>query len=440
MSSVTEKSGNKLETYSSTGNIFNGWNVRRTWEREDQAWEEMESGTSNSSYRFPELGQSVYLYDSTKLLNQPVICRNLFWSSDGTSFVTVHDDYGIRQYLVPEHQEQGDLDIRLLPFTRFFKNQSIVTSQVHPRYSLYNDSTSFNVILLASREVPLQLYPLSGDADTNAAQSLHSFNVNDINNDSFQVPYAINFLNDQHFLVGSVRNRVSLYDITRKQPVWTMQPTKKECGNSLHKAIVSCFDEQGSQKYSEDQHRMFGTYKSELYRIDTRTGQSQFVYRSPAVGNGFIQILKSANGHYLYILRRNCDVIDILDIRHSCRKVNELKLPFRINSQKFEACLTAAGGLSIGTDRGSVINWSSDMIEFGGIGRDVNPACNNPEVEKISPDCEYALPYVNNKINIIKQSPTESDIYAISYSPDKFADEPTELTQSGIALARHFIA
>lgn len=440
MSNDTEKGGDKLEVYSSTGNIFYGWNVRNSWKREDQAWQEMERGTSNSSYRFPELGQSVYLDDSTKVLNQPVICRNLFWSNDGTSFVTVHDDYGIRQYLVPEYQQHAGVDSKLLPFTRYFKNQSIVASQVHPKYSLYNDSANFNMILLASRGVPLQLYPLSVDADTKVARPLQSFDVTDINNDSFQVPYAIDFLDDQNFFVGSVRNRVSLYDITRKEPVWTIQSTKKDCGNSIHKAIVSCFDQQGNQEYSEDQHRMFGTYKSELYRIDTRTTCSQFVYRSPAAGNGFIQILKSANGHYLYILKRNCDIIEILDTRHSCRKVNELKLPFRITSQKFEACVTPAGGLSVGTDHGSVINWNSDLVEFGGISRNANPACQNPEVKKISPDCEYALPYINSKINIIKQSPAESDIYAISYSPDKFLDEPTDLARSGIAVARHFIA
>lgn len=440
MSNDTEKGGDKLEVYSSTGNIFYGWNVRNSWKREDQAWQEMERGTSNSSYRFPELGQSVYLDDSTKVLNQPVICRNLFWSNDGTSFVTVHDDYGIRQYLVPEYQQHAGVDSKLLPFTRYFKNQSIVASQVHPKYSLYNDSANFNMILLASRGVPLQLYPLSVDADTKVARPLQSFDVTDINNDSFQVPYAIDFLDDQNFFVGSVRNRVSLYDITRKEPVWTIQSTKKDCGNSIHKAIVSCFDQQGNQAYSEDQHRMFGTYKSELYRIDTRTTCSQFVYRSPAAGNGFIQILKSANGHYLYILKRNCDIIEILDTRHSCRKVNELKLPFRITSQKFEACLTPSGGLSVGTDHGSVINWNSDLVEFGGISRNANPACQNPEVKKISPDCEYALPYINSKINIIKQSPAESDIYAISYSPDKFLDEPTDLARSGIAVARHFIA
>lgn len=421
----------KLQVEVDTGNSLNGWKVRECWAKEDEAWLRMVGREENSDYPFPRLGQSVFVDDEARELNKPVICRDMFWSQDGTSFVTVHDDYGIRQYLVPDHGTAGEPKKELVPFTRAFKNQSIVSCRAHPGYSLFNDSDESNLILLAMRGIPLQLCPLRSDGGD--LRAIRSFDVSSSTSETLSVPHAIDFHGKDHFLAGFDRNRVCFYDSNRSSPIWTTQSTKKGCGSSVHRAIVSCFDEAATGVVPEDGTRVFGTYKNELYRVDVRNSKEQFLRRLE-FGKGIIQILKSINGHYLFILKRNSRVIDILDVRQSFKKVNELELPFKLGTQKFKASLTAATGLTIGTDYGSVLNWSRDLIEFGGNDK--------KSVEHLEPqnlgaealDWECTSPYDSSRINLIQESPAEPGLFLMSYSPDKFA-EPSTGGLSGIGIA-----
>lgn len=417
---------NDFKICSSTQNTFNGWCLRELWKREQHNWQISVSSGSNISYNFPKLGQSAYLNDQAKTLRKPAICQDISWAVDGTSFVTVHDDYGIRQFLVPELESENK---QLVPFTRTFKNQSIVTSMVHHSYSLFNDSPRYNFIILALRDLPLQLCPLDDNETT--SKPLHSYEVMDPTNEMFQTPYSLTFNGEDHFLAGFGRNKVSLYNLTRSQPIVSAQSTKQQCGKSIQKTVVSCFDQQADQSTISTTHRLFGTYKNELYSIDLRSLRACLLYRTQS-GRGFTQILKSSNGHYVYIVKRGSFTIDVLDTRQSYKKVNELKLPYKISHQKMKACVTDTGGLNIGTDHGSVINWSRELIEFGGINRDSNIV-----QTEVSAEREIMLPFNKSRLNIIQQCPTDPDIYAISYSPDKFMDGPTEHEASGLLIAQN---
>ncbi|QLL32559.1 hypothetical protein HG536_0D00810 [Torulaspora globosa] len=420
----------KLRVIADTVDTFHGWSVRDSWRREDENWSKMVNQDGNHSYSFPKLGQSVYLDDKSKSLEKPVICQDIYWAQDGTSVVTVHDDYGIRQYLVPEcgtNEEKRDL----IPFTRVFKNQSIVASRAHPRYSLFNGSERFNIILLSQRGVPLQLYPLSLEASSFG--SMRSFDVTNPVNGRFQVAHAIDFDCGNNFLAGFDRNRVSVYDINRCDPVWTAQPSKRQCGSSFQRHIVSCFDLQASQSCLDNTTRYFGTYKGELHAIDQRRNNTQLLYRSDS-GNGFIQVLKSANGRFLYGIKRNSNIIDVLDVRQTHQKINELELPFKMRTQKFKGNLSATTGLTMGTDRGYVVNWSSDFVEFGGIDRTCSGHSN---VQRFSGDLvgwDRDMPYGPSRFNLIQESPAEAGLFMMSYSPDKFSEQAQD-AQSGISLA-----
>ncbi|QLQ79435.1 hypothetical protein HG537_0C00820 [Torulaspora globosa] len=421
----------RLRVLADTMDTFHGRNVRETWRREDVSWSKMVNEEGNRSYPFPKLAQSVYCDDKSKKLEKPVICQDICWAQDGTSFVTVHDDYGVRQYLVPEcgmNEEKRDL----IPFTRVFKNQSIVASRVHPRYSLFNGSESFNVILVSQRDVPLQLCPLSVEASSFG--SIRSFDVTNPVNGRFQVAHAIDFDLENNFLAGFDRNRVSMYDINRCDPVWTAQSSRKQCGSSFQRQIVSCFDLQASQLYQDNTTRYFGTYKGELHAIDQRRCDTQFLYRSDS-GNGFIQLLMSASGRFLYGIKRNSNIMDVLDVRQIHQKINELELPFKIGTQKFKGNLSATTGLTVGTDRGYVVNWSSDFVEFGGIDRTCNA---NSNVRRFSGDLVHwdsDMPYGDSRLNLIQESPVEAGLFLMSYSPDKFSGQMQDL-KSGISLAR----
>lgn len=423
-----------LKVIADTSETFNGWNVRQSWKKEDEKWLELVNQDANSSYSFPKLGQSVYLNDETRSLQKPVICQDVFWASDGTSFVTVHDDYGIRQYLVPEY---GANDVRkdLVPFTRVYKNQSIVTSKVHPNYSLFNGSENFNFILLSHRDMPLQLYPLSSEA--NEFTSMRSFDVTNPINERFQVPHAIDFDGVDQFLAGFDRNRVSLYDVDRSEPVWTVQASKRQCGASFHRQIVSCFDQQDNQQCVEGRTRYFGTYKNELYAVDQRKNDTPLQYRSDS-GSGFIQVLRSFNGTYLYGVKRNSSIIDIIDVRQTHQKVNELELPYKIGTQKLKASLSASAGLTIGTGNGSIMNWSSDLVEFGGIER-TRARIVNSDVQRLPGEYAQLQPstsYGSSRVNLVKESPADPSLMVLSFSPDKFC-EGSATAQSGLSLVCH---
>lgn len=410
-----------LQVQYDTGHIFNGWNVQDIWHKEDQAWLRRTAKYTDS---FPPLQEC--LKGPSPLLKRPAICQDVFWSSDGLSFVTRHDDYGIRQYLIPEVEETSCES--LIPFTRMFKSHSIVSSDVHPKYSLYNGVSQFNVILIASKELPLQLYSL----ESSDQQCLFRFNTDNLNSGDWEVPYTMDWANDDQFLTGSLRNKVSLFDIRRRKPIWISQSTRSR---SVSKSIVSCFDQQGSQEFADNRNRVFGTYRNELYFMDCRTQRTSLLHRS-LVGSGFIQLLKSVNGHYLFVIKRNSDAIEVLDTRNSYLEVSQLKLPFKVGNQKYKASLTPTNGLTIGTNHGSIINWSSSLVEFGGIDR--YTFSESDDAQEICPEFEYKTPYSSSRINIVEQCPTEPDLFITSHSPDKMADDPDKNAASGISIVKLF--
>lgn len=413
-----------LQVRLGTGHIFNGCDIQNMWYKEDREWSRR---TENSSYMFPLLQRSIYAKKPCKWTQRPGICQDIFCSGDGTSFVTRHDDYGIRQYLIPDLKEESDG--QLIPFTRTFQSHSIVSSQVHPGYSLYDDDGQFNLILIACRELPLKLYTLQGDGQH---VNLRKYNTKNPNSDNWEIPHAIDWANENHFLIGSVRNKVSLFNAEREEPIWVSQTTK---GKSVSKLIVSCFDQRGDDHFADYRHRVFGTYRSELYLMDCRMQNTSLLYRSQ-MGEGFIQLLRSVNGHYLFVVKRNSNVIEVLDTRNSYRKVNQLKLPFKLGNQKHKACLTATNGLTIGTDHGSIINWNSCMVEFGGIDR--YSSADTGDINDLDCESEYTTPFDSCRINIVEQFPTEPELFITSHSPDKMKLPPRESIASGISIVRLF--
>ncbi|CCC71066.1 hypothetical protein NCAS_0G01790 [Naumovozyma castellii] len=351
----------------STGAVFDNNDLKTVWELEDSIWAQTTHGVS---YTFPELGQSIYK-DDEKELQKTIICQDLIWSKDGTSLVTIHNDYGIRQYLIPEEEEteawENDDVKQLIPFTRFFKNQSMVSSKVHPYYSLYNDDPKHNTVLLASRDVPLQLYSV----DNSHQGPICNYETMDSNTERYETAYSIDYMTEKEFLVGFMKNRINLYNVNRRNPVWSIQPATSKSKISA-KAIVSCFDEvnfNGDGYYSRC--RLAGTYKNEIYRIDTRVSPSQdLVYQGDQTHNsGLIQILNSLNGNYVYLIKRNSITIDVLDRRLNFQRVNQLPLPFNMGNHKFKASLSSQLGLIMGTNAGYLIQWDNDTVEFGGVPR-----------------------------------------------------------------------
>ena len=449
-----------------TSDTFNECDVSKVWEREHQKWMARSQLDKFAHYTFPRLEESAY---SAEFQNgttfRPTICQELFWSYDGTSLLAVFNDTGIRQYLIPETDSEYDIedaerkgknkqDLKshiavneLVPFRRFFKNKSIVSCEVHPRYSPYNANPDENSILISSRDLPLQLYSLNlatekGNTKGNhqASKPIFSYDTVNEHNEQLLTPFSIQYLNTREFLTGSSRNTVRLYDRTRRQPLWTVNSTRAECGpSSLNKNIVSCFSELPTGKKCDvitnnsPRYKLCGTYKGEVYLIDTRATRASFscIYRCRArpPGGGIYQLLESENEHYIYCIQRRSRVIDILDVRTGFKKINSLGLPFTISQQKFKASISEYYGLTIGTPDGRLLTWSRDTVEFGGLERN---ASNVEHSRPLPPDVELTVSHTGGesgeekggqyrkpRVNLVSYNPSDLRCVAISYSPDK---------------------
>ncbi|SCU93120.1 LAFA_0F14796g1_1 [Lachancea sp. 'fantastica'] len=407
-----------------TRDTFHGRSVFQAWKKEDFWWSKT---TCNQEYNFPTLERSKYGQESdgnslnTHInLKDPTICLDLNWSPDGTSVVTVSNDFGIRQYLVPE--EPGAV---LVPFKRFFRAQSIVSSCVHPYYSMFGGNEGVNVMLVSSKDLPIQLFSLSPHATEHAP--LFSYSVVNPENENYDKVFALSFFLKSGFLTGSSRNKVSAYDLNRRIPLWTSSVPSRVSG---HRSIVSCFDQGFDSIVSS--FRYGATYKNDIFGIDTRlkSVMPQADKNSLGVkdGNcGIVQLIQSVNQHFLYVVKRNSESIDILDIRQGLSKINELALPFQLDSQKFKASLDSTNGLLIGTSDGRVLQWSSDVIEFGGLVRTTNPE----QGTHLAPDAEYteySLEKPKNRINIVASNPSNPDFIVSSYSPNKFEENGEALS------------
>ncbi|CUS22399.1 LAQU0S05e04500g1_1 [Lachancea quebecensis] len=411
---------NRVKKVYDTLDTFNGRDVLQAWRREGNRWLDQ---VRNSTYQFPELERSNYESPKASVSNEqidlenPVICTKLSWSQDGASLVAIFNDYGVRQYLLPEEEGTG-----LVPFKRFFRTQSIVDCCIHPAYSLFNDTDAYNVMLASSRDLPIQLLSLSPHAQEH--RPLFSYSVVNTENERFETMYSLGFSHYSGFLAGSSRNKVVAYDLNYKNPIWSSDGYGKRLqGTSARRAIISCFD---SLSDSEAAVRYAGTYRCDIYGIDLRKKELDLLANKQTLGleedsAGVVELLFSINKHYLYVIKRNSKTIDVLDARTSFAKINELALPFRIGSQKIVATLDLVNGLLVGTHEGKILRWASDMIEFGGLlPRAFESLARDSEVSEI-----FDTDYSGSRINILASSPSNPRIVAGSYSPDKFEADHT---------------
>ncbi|CCD25660.1 Swt21p NDAI_0F03420 [Naumovozyma dairenensis CBS 421] len=461
------KTKNGIEILGNTGTTFQEKDLRKNWAKEDDEWAKLVSKVPN--YNFPILGRSMYETDDVddKLLRDN-ICQDLRWSYDGTSLVSVNNDYGIRQYLIPEDNEEGKEDENfasikkgipvMVPFTRFFKNQSIVSSEVHPLYSLFdnadNTSNGFNnCILLGLRNMPIQLYGLTnteGEDSNDKVSSIMNYNVMNEENEKYEVPYAMKIGRNSlsTFLVGFEKNKVGLYSFDRKESISIFR-TRTSTELRTRKSIISCF----SDSLPLGRNMQFaGSYKNEIFSIDRRQNYLIPLYKgSSSSREGAVQLFNSNNGNYLFVLKRNSATIEILDCRFGYKRINELQIPFKLDNQKFRVQLTEDQGLYMGTNRNSIINWSKDLIEFGGITRARD---RDNSGEQLEPEHEWALPSFREpsvnvaeqeedvsleetRVNIICTNPKDESHFAYSYCVNKQRDggpTSTRMANLGIAL------
>lgn len=398
--SMTSVSYN-LSPYCSTGTTFRKQPLYRIWETESSTSADL---SQKLNYMFPKLGLSesqTSLKD--KDVTKDVVCQDIHWSVDATSLVTINSDYGIRQYLIPDPKSDQTL---LNPYSRIFAHESVLSSDISPRYSLYEGSSEplANSILIGAKNVPIKLVDLN---DTNNLSTIRSYDISNLENEKFETPYVLKYHRESLFLSGTVRNKVNVYDVNRREPVNILTYSRRsKCGTQSYKSIISCLDD----SFSDNQVRYCGSYKNQVFIIDLRGKTLQLLNNLQGNGaRGCYQIINSDNGSYLYVLQRYSSRIEILDHRRPDRPVNHLELPGRSDFQKLKACYNGSFQVGSPLGKGQILSWDKSTIESGGITRE-------NQVVQCQPDILYNVPQCKSmRINIIK---TSSDATAISYSGD----------------------
>ncbi|CAI1675158.1 hypothetical protein SEUBUCD646_0N01410 [Saccharomyces eubayanus] len=410
-------SGIDITPYCDTGEVFEADRIREVWEREDKEWLQKTKNDA-SGYAYPALGKSPYIGETSDgRMEKKVLCQDIFWSCDGTSLVSVHNDFGIRQYLIPEEKDGDNKNkelLLLLPFSRFFKNQSIVSCAVHPLYSLYDEPSggvATDKIAIGSKNFPLQLYSVMD------GQCVATFDTTNEMNGEYETAYSVKTDTEAHIYTGSHRNKVAIYDMNRREAVW-MHRSSKKASKGRH-SIISCFEEQPAGAAALPRGPLLcGSYANELFLVDPRHRQTVAISRSgQKAAMGVIQILTSDNGRYVYVTRRNSDKISVYDRRDLQREVSLLALPFRVrqDSAKFKACVDATHGLSMGTPWGAVLNWGHDLVEFGG----VSPHQRSEEqaVASLPPESEWSTgpESMGFTTTVVKSCPREPGLLALAH-------------------------
>lgn len=406
-----------ITPYCDTGRVFEAGRIREVWEREDQEWLQQTKNDA-SGYAYPALQQSPYVGETSDgRMEKKVLCQDLFWSCDGTSIVSVHNDFGIRQYLIPEEDDENKKTKRplLLPFTRFFKNQSIVSCAVDPFYSLYDEASggvANDKIAIGSKNFPLQLYSVMD------GQCVATFDSTNEMNGEYETAYSVKIDAEAHIYTGSHRNKVAIYDMNRREAVWTHRSSKK-ASKGRH-SIISCFQELPAGGAALPGGPLLcGSYANEVFLVDPRHQRlvAMMSRSGQTAAMGVIQILTSDNGRYVYVVRRNSDKISVYDRRDLQHEVSLLALPFRIrhDSAKFKACVDAVHGLSIGTPWGAVLNWGHDLVEFGGIS--LQQRAEEQAAASIPPESEWNSGPESEGLAtvVVKSCPGEPSLLALAH-------------------------
>ncbi|ODQ79560.1 hypothetical protein BABINDRAFT_161945 [Babjeviella inositovora NRRL Y-12698] len=354
--------------------------LTQSWGREDLQHTLLQKATPD--YPYPALSPAILeitqgkTATDLKFENQPNIPRHLQWSHDGSSFVTVNEDFGCRLYVVPSDVLSATpVPKELVPFSRMFQPYPIIAHSVNPEFSLYNpeETMACNSMLVSMKNLPIRMLDLiPGDARNLVA--LYKFE--DLLNDRFFTTYSLAHYDETTFFAGSV-NKVAAFDVTRQhEPAYVTSLT------GCHKmGIVSTIVP------SPELGRVYiGSYNGKVSIVDVGSAlpvlSKAMSLEDSGSGcgperEGVTQILESQNGKYLFVVRRNTNTISILDLRMDLELVGsltKLELPSlkpTSNQKMYADLLPQSQGLLTGDVYGNV-QWFRDAE----LGMD----CTKPEI------------------------------------------------------------
>lgn len=449
--------GSSFKVSYTTGSTFHESKIGNIWSKEYLQWEQVQSRYSD--YKFPRLDESLYK-ETPEDVNKPIVIQDMKWSCDGTSIVSVSNDTGIRQYLIPEQDdslesqeeedEETEKDIRLLtPFMRKFKNKSIVCSEIHPLNTMYDEN--YNFILLSSRDMPIQMYNISSDNERTSSVRF-SYEITNLENEKYEHPYCMKVFPGQYdqFYTGGDGNKIKIYDMNYNEPIGEYRARKR----GSNRSIISCFEDRSSHYVMNPHVILWANYRNAIGQLDTRCGVSQDsnsmimkygVNTQNQMGKGIYQMIRSDNDHYLYVLSRQSGTMQVFDLRSGIwEPMNSVNLPYRIGYQKRMATIDEDLGMIIGSGEDKLLVWEKSFIESGGISRRTeSPGDGATTARSMMSSFETisleATPNnTHSRIHIVSRNPSRdannSNILAIATSSDRNTLDEAQPPQSSLSI------
>lgn len=302
---------------------------------------------SSSEFTFPILQSPKFLSTRHSEPTSANFVHRAVWCSDGSSFATHSEDNAIRVYIAPADlpvsDNNSDSSLLITPYIRYFHQNHIINTDLHPHSSLYNSSLH---TLISCNQLPLVLKNLI----PNEYQSVMSYNTVNQQTEQFQKIYTVKFLDDCSIFAGSNKQSF-LLDINRSDPVISNE------NNAV--GIISCCQVLNSQ-YLNNCY-MIGTFSNVLQIIDFSTNEIVYEQKFNQL-NGISQLIESFNGNFIFIISRNCNKVLVLDVRLEFKVISELLLPpleENNNQRIFGDVMSNSKGLLIGSHN-SCLHWFKD--------------------------------------------------------------------------------
>lgn len=296
-----------MECIGDTGSVY--YDIESSWIEEKGQW---------------ELGRS-----PSRAASGPNGFKQARFTADGASVVTVSEDCGLRQFVVPP--DVLEIKAQLRPFTRRFLSGPITDMAVYPGFRLSDYSTQY--LAAAVKNVPVKLYNMglsdSGDTAT--------YPVWNANREEYPQVYSLAFGSDGSTLYSGLKNKIAMHSVDAPGCEQTVTVVVEGTVSSIAVRV--------------DGVVALGTFEGSLVLVDEGgLPKSTEVRRT-----GISQVSWSRDGNYVYCLVRKSDQVAIYDVRGS-RIAGWLSQFPGQTSQRLYGSPTKTGFLAGGTD-GSLHQW-----------------------------------------------------------------------------------
>lgn len=291
-SSKLRLSGSTFETYT--------YPIPESQSQEDKLNRNLYTG-------YEELQSPIYdLNSNSKFdLSSRNYIRSLDWSSDGSHFVSVNEDFGIRCFIVPQDIVSNENISKLVPFSRYFNRYPILCHKLPGGFSIYDEQNPLNrSIALSSKNMPIRLI------DLESKSSILDIKYEEISDNSLGIIYSMEFAkatSDSLLLGGS-----------KKMGIFNLE--YKKLANSINFKQLSILSALTSSSF--DPNLVFvGSYNSSICIADIRTANNVSQKLTRLEGRGIYQLLETQGGKYLFAVSRKSNKIKLLDMRKGMDEV-----------------------------------------------------------------------------------------------------------------------